>query len=194
MLKVIRKAHVQSLFHAFIYCASEHHRLAWGWSPGFVSMIAGRGVAAAIAGMQSATAIAAVGEPWQEGAALSHGATCLVRSGPRVLGDVPHLLLRVTTAGGWSHELRRSGWAGSSPRRGVLKLMRNRPGQLPGPSSQVTRRWREHDSNQWSPLGKTRIRDLPPRSGNRVQPRPRRGAASSDPFINCPADRQDCGT
>jgi hypothetical protein len=56
------------------------------------AMMAGCGVAAAIVGMQAAPAMAATGEPLQEGAALSHGATRPVRSGPRVLWARPKII------------------------------------------------------------------------------------------------------
>ena len=44
------------------------------------------------------------------------------------------------------------------------------------------------------PLGKNANMRSRVKIGNRVQARPRRGAASSNPFINCPADQQYCGT
>src|SRR3974390_509168 len=55
------------------------------------AMITWRRVAAAIMGVQATTAVAACGEPLQQGTAFSHGATRLGRSGSRVLGDA-HLI------------------------------------------------------------------------------------------------------
>ena len=49
------------------------------------TMVPRRRIATAIVGVQAAAAMAAAGEPLQEGAALPHGATR--RSGPRVAGD-----------------------------------------------------------------------------------------------------------
>ncbi len=60
-----------------------------------------------------------------------------------------------------------------------------------GTGGSQTRRWREQDSNPRFRLGEEleyEISRQDPETG------PRRGAASSDPFINGRADRQYCGT
>ena len=51
------------------------------------AMVPGCGAAAAIVGVQTAAAMAAAGEPLQQGSALAHGAARLVRTGPGVAGE-----------------------------------------------------------------------------------------------------------